>query len=170
MKIRYLNKEEFSAANEARMALARKRNDGKGASLFEITGGGVGWYSYWYYHAHEEDREEWVIRERARAKTDAKMSFLSKHYWNDWSHTRPPISVLCPNGMEWCVDQVSSNGTGWVVTGSLEDGTLTASPSIDVPGYHGWLGINGPAPGHFSKDLNGARGPDGYGIWPYPKE
>jgi len=63
--------------------------------------------------------------------------FLSIHYWRDHAMNRPPICVRCPDGSMWLVDQVSSNGTGWVVTG--EAPFITCSPSIVVTNYHGWL-------------------------------
>lgn len=73
---------------------------------------------------------------------------LSPHYTKDWAGKRKPIQVVCPNGKEWCVDAISSNGDGWVVTG--EPPCLTCSPSIGVPGYHGFL-----QGGVFTEDLGG---------------
>ncbi len=74
--------------------------------------------------------------------------FLSIHYRNDWKGKRAPIAVRCPSGSLWVVDQNSSNGTGWVVTGEAPN--ITASPSIVVPGYHGFL-----KDGVFTDDLEG---------------
>lgn len=80
--------------------------------------------------------------------------FLSQHYRKDWADKRPPIAVVCPNGSTWVIDQKSSNGTGWVVTG--EHNCLTVSPSIDIKGhagqkdYHGYL-----RDGVFTPDLEG---------------
>jgi hypothetical protein len=65
-------------------------------------------------------------------------SFLSAEYRRDWLGKRPPIAVMLPGGSEWVVDQCATGQkTGWTVTG--EAPMLTASPSIDAPGYHGWL-------------------------------
>lgn len=65
------------------------------------------------------------------------LGLLSEHYWQTWSRVRPPLCVVCPNGAQWEIDRKSSNGSGWVVTGSWPN--LNCSPSIVVPGYHGFL-------------------------------
>jgi hypothetical protein len=71
--------------------------------------------------------------------------FVSQEYRRDWEGKREPIVVkLAPGGPsdDWCIDGCASNapdGHGWVVTGTLEGGDLTASPSIAAGGYHGWL-------------------------------
>ena len=88
-------------------------------------GNGAMWYAPWYWDPAnpEEDR---------RGK-----GILSTYYWRDWADKRPPICVIGPNGREWMPDQKSSNGEGWVVTGDAPN--ITAHPSINMPGYHGWL-------------------------------
>jgi len=75
-------------------------------------------------------------------------NWLSIHYVKDHSKNRPPIQVRCPNGSVWVIDQKSSNGTGWIVTGEVPN--ITCSPSIVVPGYHGFL-----RDGVFTDDLEG---------------
>lgn len=174
MQLRFLNAEEFRKADDDRVALARSRGNDPAwlaanpppagykpygwASLHEITGPGVGWYVPWYYDpddVKDTPRREKYLEMIAKGE---KMNFLSVHYWQDWADKRPPICVLCPNGQEWCIDQVSSNGEGWKVTG--EPPLLSCSPSIVVPGYHGFLGINGVEPGWFTDDIEG-RGPNG---------
>ena len=98
----------------------------------------------WQYRAEEiyisEDGREMLLSDR----TPGMMYFvtwrtarLSPHYESTWKEKRPPLQVVCPNGKEWCVDAISSNGDGWVVTG--EPPSITCSPSIAVPGYHGFL-------------------------------
>lgn len=69
---------------------------------------------------------------------------LSIHYWRDWARIRPPVEIVGPGGGQWCPDQISTNGTGWTVTG--EPPNITASPSIWIAQgegspreYHGWL-------------------------------
>lgn len=69
---------------------------------------------------------------------------LSIHYYRTWARVRPPIIIVGPGGQHWCPDQVSSNGTGWTVTG--EAPKITATPSIWLAQgegppreYHGWL-------------------------------
>jgi len=89
----------------------------------KINQPGAMWYCPWYYAPGEPEIEI--------------PPFISVHYRNDWSGKRPPIAVRCPNGRVWVVDQVSSNGSGWVVTGEAPN--ITCRPSIAVPGYHGWL-------------------------------
>lgn len=70
------------------------------------------------------------------------------------------LVARCPNGMDWTVDHVSSSGGRWQRTGDpRQPGTLQVQPSIAIgePGspsyYHGWLGVHGTPPGHFSAHL-----------------
>lgn len=64
------------------------------------------------------------------------------------------LVAICPNGLAWEVDGPSSNGTGWTRSGDPRTpGTLSATPSIIAGDYHGWLGVNGTPPGHFSGHL-----------------
>lgn len=98
---------------------------------------GMGWYNEWYLELDTDDRE-----------------FLSIHYKQDWQGKRPPIELVCPNGSIWCIDRKSSNGTGWVVTGSWSN--ITCSPSIIANDYHGFL-----RNGEFTPDLDGK-------TWPVP--
>ena len=81
-------------------------------------------------------------------QTERIPDFLSVHYQNDWKGKRAPIAVRCPSGDLWVVDQNSSNGTGWAVTGEAPN--ITCTPSIVVPGYHGFL-----QNGIFTDDLEG---------------
>jgi hypothetical protein len=59
-----------------------------------------------------------------------------------------PIMCMLPDGYQWCMDQVASNGPGWEVTGTAPN--FTARPSILSPRYHGWL-----TDGMLSPDLEG---------------
>lgn len=144
-----LDREQHRAADDRRMELAKTRLDGKqGAGLHEVVEPCAMWFAYWYF---EPGNPEHVIRrEKALAMiADGSFSegknrnyYLSRFYWQQWSHVRAPICVLCPNGREWCVDAKSSNGEGWQVKGDAP--RLVVTPSIDVPGYHGWLGSGFP--------------------------
>ena len=120
------------------------------------------WFAGWYFDpknpAHASRRQSALAYIRDNPTGNY---YLSKFYWENWSQKRPPIVVLCPNGAEWCVDAKSSNGMGWTVVG--EPPLLSCTPSIDVPGYHGFLGINGAPPGHFTPDI-AKRGPGGMGL------
>ncbi len=89
--------------------------------------------------------------------------YLSQSYNKNWLGKRPPVTLMLPGGREWCIDQKSDNGPGWVVTG--EEGLWTATPSISVPGfahegktvclpYHGWL-----KEGVLSDDISGQKYP-----------
>jgi len=90
----------------------------------------------------------------------SRSKYLGSYYYDHNAH-RPPIYVVLPGGVHFCVDMVPSRemetgGAGWTVTGSPEDGTLVVSPSINAMGsYHGWLGTSGTPPGHLSDDLEG---------------
>lgn len=120
---------------------------------------GLAWYQPWYFdHTGERQRKgQYVMLNRTMDEAKGR-SFLSPHYWSDWSTKRDPICVVCPNGEHWEIDRRSSNGDGWTVTGELPD--IVVTPSIVVEGYHGWLGCNGAPPGTFSGDIEG-RGPTG---------
>ena len=150
---RFLDETEFRKADDARLALAKQRGNDPAwlaankssyghASLAEITGGGVMWFATWYFNpanpAHTIRREQ-ALRAIAEGGfgTGERNYYLSRFYWQDWSDKRPPICVMCPNGKEWCVDSKSSNGEGWRVLGNPP--LITCSPSIQVPGYHGFL-------------------------------
>lgn len=154
--------EAYRKAQDARMALGRQR-DGDAAwkaangatygwaRLDEvITAPCPMWFSPWMFDPI--DPEHRARRDRALAAiADGSFGYLSRFYWTTWSDKRPPISVLCPNGAEWCVDARSSNGDGWQVSG--DPPLLVVTPSIQVPGYHGFLGSNGAPPGHFTGNL-----------------
>lgn len=145
----FLNREEMSAAQDARFALARARekdpawlganNSAYGwARLGEVVAPCAMWYAFWLFDPSENaDRRDRALAQIAAGTFDAAESYLSRFYWQQWSHKRPPISVLCPNGAEWIVDSKSSNGDGWQVMGDAP--RITCSPSIAVPGYHGFL-------------------------------
>lgn len=74
-----------------------------------------------------------------------RKSLLSQKYWRDHAARRAPIVVVLPGGDEWCIDQMARAngecyGDGWDVTGTIEGGNLTVSPSINMPPtYHGWI-------------------------------
>lgn len=138
MKCRFINEEEFASLDKKR----RK----EGLSFLSSFGGGTMWYCPWYHDPNDPS-------DIADLESGHTRLFLSEHYIRDWARIRPPIMVLCPNGSMWCVDQKSSNGNGWTVTGEIPN--ITAMPSIVVPGYHGWL-----KDGEFSEDIEG-RGPNG---------
>lgn len=102
---------------------------------------GMMWFCPWYFDPTDpKDQERF-----------GKSGMLSPHYWRDWAKVRAPVCVICPGGGQWCVDQLSSNGDGWRVTGTPP--LLSCTPSIVVPGYHGFLGINGVPPGFFTGPL-----------------
>lgn len=155
-KVRFLTRDEFRKYDDQRLDLAHKRGVDAAwlhrnqasygwASLAEVAGPCVAWECPWYYDPLDPDHTERFGKE----------GFLSKFYWRDWAALRVPISVLCPNGKEWCIDQKSSNGDGWEVkfNGGWEGGLFIVTPSIVVPGYHGFLGSNGAQPGYFSDPI-----------------
>lgn len=76
--------------------------------------------------------------------------YLSPEYFLNNAH-RPPIVVMFPGGVAFCIDRKSSDGTGWTVTG--EPPNITVSPSIDHRGkWHGFL-----QNGVISDDVEGRR-------------
>jgi hypothetical protein len=160
-QVKFYNREEFRVLDDARLALAKKRGEDPAwlsankaeygwARIDEVAEPGtcVMWEAYWFHDP--QDPGDAAARENALANPNIN-HFLSRFYWKDWSHIRAPLCVLCPNGQEWCIDAKSSNGDGWTVTG--EAPLVSASPSIVVPGYHGFLGSNGQPPGWFSDPI-----------------
>jgi hypothetical protein len=147
----FLDRDAFRVVDDARMALAKKReadpewlkadNATYGwASLSEVTAPCPMWFSYWFFDPDNPGhaaRRAFALNAIQGGTFSKENYHLSKMYWQQWSDKRPPICVLCPNGREWCVDAVSSNGDGWTVTG--EPPKITCAPSILVPGYHGYL-------------------------------
>lgn len=149
----FLDATAYSAAQDARMALAKKRetdpdwlaaNNAKygWATIADVVKPCAMWFAPWYFDP--ADPEKGLRRSAALASIadgtfgkGERNYYLSRFYWTTWSQSRPPICVLCPNGAEWCVDAKSSNGDGWTVEGAPP--TITAAPSILVPGYHGFL-------------------------------
>lgn len=103
---------------------------------------GMAWYCPWLYDPTDPNNG-----------LKPEHGYLSRFYFRDWATKRPPICVVCPNGQHWLIDSKSSNGEGWQITGELPN--ITASPSIAVCGYHGWL-----KDGVFTPDCEG-RGPNG---------
>jgi hypothetical protein len=98
------------------------------------------WFCTWYFDPENpEDR-----------KYRLEHDFLSIYYRNEYYKTRAPIAVVCPDRSVWIVDQKSSNGEGWQVLG--EAPIITCTPSIVVPGYHGFL-----RDGIFTEDLEGRK-------------
>lgn len=133
-------------------------SDGREFSQLDAPPGGI-IEAWWLFDPKgpEDLAELPEIRSRYAREPEARM-LLSRMYYEQWAETRPPLQVFTPNGRPWIVDSTANNGPGWTVSG--DPPLLSCSPSILVPGYHGWLGINGALPGHFSADLDG-RGPMG---------
>lgn len=76
--------------------------------------------------------------------------YLSENYFKDWSSTRPPLCVVCPNGQQWTVDANARDKAGWAVIGTAPN--ITCYPSILVGNYHGFL-----KEGVFTNDLEGRK-------------
>lgn len=90
---------------------------------------GTGWEMPWFFNPEEDDPQYY-------------RGILSDFYLNTWARIRPPICLVCPNGRHWIIDQksVAPDGKlrpGWQVTGVWPN--ISCHPSINVPGYHGWL-------------------------------
>jgi hypothetical protein len=71
---------------------------------------------------------------------------------------RPPIVVRLPPGFSFFPDEKyghpeNDQRNGWTVSGSIEDGSLVVSPSVNVVGtYHGWIQA-----GQVSDDVEGRQ-------------
>lgn len=143
---RILSTLEFITMNNAAMAKGYYHTDPR------IFTPGMAWEEDWIYDPFGVGKAA-GRHIMIKSPTAPNKDYLSIHYWKDWAHIRPPITVICPNGKHWGWDRKSSNGDGWVVT--MTESIISCHPSIDVPGYHGWF-----TNGTFSHDLNG-RGPIG---------
>lgn len=118
---------------------------------------GTMWFCPWYHDPSNPKHQERARKMLARPASDWEPTrdrgiFLSRHYYETWADKRPPIEVVGPNHHSWCPDQVSSNGTGWTVTGIPP--LISCTPSIwlaqgSPDAYHGYLGSNGAPPGFF---------------------
>lgn len=151
---RYLTSAEFTELNSTTMAAGKYNTD---RSVF--TAGTV-WEQDWVYDPTGERERRGLPVMHTRADREAILAgrqpshHLSMFYWNDWSASRPPLCVVCPNDSLWEIDRISEKGPGWKVIGKFP--TLTVLPSINLPRYHGWL-----REGEFSCDINGG-GPRGF--------
>lgn len=143
---RLLTFEEYNALGEDAVARGFYRDDRR------IFTPGMGWPMPWYFDP-SGDRERAGKHVMIPESRRGELGFLSMHYWRDWAHKRPPLTVVCPNGETWEIDRKSSNGDGWKVDGEWPN--ITCSPSIVVEGYHGYL-----RNGEFTADLEG-RGQNG---------
>ncbi len=144
----FLTAEEHSRLNEEAIAKGFWRDDAR------IIKPGTMWYTPWIFDPSDPSEVDRRLKALERIQNGTfKGAVLSRFYWLQWSHIRPPICVMCPNGSMWIVDQVANNGEGWQITG--EGLNISASPSIVIPGYHGFL-----KNGEFTDDLDG-RGPMG---------
>ena len=119
----------------------KQRAAGKVQYRNELYVPGFCWFAPWYVTADRQATGDWLSK-------DECTKILSIHYMDDWHGKRFPLVVICPDGSEWMVDQKSSNGTGWTVTG--EPPIITCAPSIVVDNYHGFL-----RNGEFTDDLEG---------------
>ena len=143
--IRFLTPEEKTALEDDAVSRGFYRNDRR------VFLPGYCWYDTHIFDPFRDPNS--TKYQMIKDRNSANASYLSLHYWNNWSTKRPPISVVCPNGEVWEIDRKSSNGSGWTVTGEFPN--ITCSPSIVVYGYHGFL-----QDGVFTADLEG-RGPIG---------
>lgn len=126
---RILTFDEYREMGEKAVADGMYRNDKR------VFLPGMAWYEPWYFDPLNMCPQ--MGHHMVERPADINESFLSPHYWRDWSNYRPPIAVVCPNGDVWEIDRRSSKGDGWKVLGELPN--ITCTPSIVAGDYHGWL-------------------------------
>ncbi len=144
---RVASSEEHAAMGDDAVARGLYRND---RTVFLP---GMAWFMDWYFDpTGERVKVGKHVIYKEKPADPSKSHILSIHYWQDHADHRPPICVVTPSGHEWVIDAPASNGTVWTVTGPLE--SLTCSPSIVVPGYHGYL-----RNGEFTPDIEGQSQP-----------
>lgn len=66
-------------------------------------------------------------------------NILSDEYFKHWVNKRPPLYVMLPGYICFCVDsRAACDNKGWKITGWPPD--ITVSPSINIIGiYHGFI-------------------------------
>lgn len=86
--------------------------------------------------ASKDGRKAWIHPTHGRKPTPGAMFDT---YWRSRLQKEDglTISVVCPDGMVWCIDDEASSGGYWTRTGTPPK--ITARPSILTPDYHGWL-------------------------------
>jgi hypothetical protein len=96
----------------------------------------------WYYPSWDDpEQRQWFLRHLASRQ------FLEQH-----ASRRAPVLIYFPPGFAFSPDEFYRNPDnpnptreGWTVTGSIEDGSLSVSPSLVLgsPGhasyYHGFI-------------------------------
>jgi hypothetical protein len=168
IQCKFFTPDEFRAQEDARRAAIEARraelrivdwNDELAALSTSFFPPGSMWFTPWYHDPMDPGDVGKIDGTIARMRAEPNKHWhLSIHYWTTWARIRPPIEVVCPGGIGWCVDAKSNNGDGWVVTGEAPN--LICNPSIwtgqgqgKPREYHGWLGTNGAPPGWFSNPL-----------------
>jgi len=68
-----------------------------------------------------------------------RKNILSDEYIRDWANKRPPLFVMLPGDVCFCLDtRAACDNSGWTITGWPPD--ITVSPSINIRGvYHGFI-------------------------------
>lgn len=78
-----------------------------------------------------------------RGSDEAYAGAMSEAWWwftDDVGPDGMRLRVILPDGMPWDVDREATNGGRWTRTGDPKDPpSLSVSPSIKTPGYHGYL-------------------------------
>lgn len=80
----------------------------------------------------------------------------SRQYKEQWADKRPPIIIRLPSGPAspdefYSRPENATERNGWTVTGSIEDGSLNVSPSVNIVGwFHGFI-----QNGQISDDVEG---------------
>ena len=84
----------------------------------------------------EDGRRAWTSQAYMRKPTPGAMFDT---YWRPELRKEDglAISVICPDGSVWCIDDEATSGGFWTREGTPPN--LTVSPSIQTPGYHGHL-------------------------------
>lgn len=158
-RVRFLNRTEYATLERQRIAAQTELNaetpngdleDPKDWPLYrkkidmDIIPPGSIWECPWIFnpkkYAHRA-RRELAMRQIADGTWCDRDNYLSKYYWAQWSHRRPPLCLKTPNGVWWMVDRVAENNAGWMVT-RISPGDydhITCSPGVTVPGYSGQL-------------------------------
>lgn len=99
------------------------------------------------------DEDSWQVNQCPIYESkDGRRTYVTKAYgrrpipgamyhtwWRPWIRKEDglTITVVCPNGEEWCIDEKASSGGYWTRTGTPPK--LTVTPSIIAGDYHGFL-------------------------------
>jgi len=98
----------------------------------------------WAIRLHQEQPKEpligdmWPVTRYLQSQWIAE-NYLSNEYFAIWARIRPPLMVMLPGSITFCIDsKAGCDHTGWQIMGMPPK--ITISPSINIlGGFHGFI-------------------------------